>query len=57
MALPLGDIGRSDGAVGAVAPSGRGARASVTGGAGGASGGRPPAVGRALEMTRDDASS
>jgi hypothetical protein len=50
--LPLGDNGRSGGA-----PSGRsgaGRRASV--GAAGCSGGRPPAVGRALEITRDDAS-
>ena len=48
--LPLGDSGRSAGA-----PSGgAGRRASV--GAATCSGGRPPAVGRPLEITRDDAS-
>ncbi len=57
MALPLGDTGRAAGVgAGAAVGSGR-ERISVTMDVGGASGGRPPAVGRALEMTRDDESS
>ena len=55
MALPLGETGRAAG-VGAAVGSGR-VRISVIAVAGGASGGRPPALGRALEMTRDDESS
>jgi len=55
MALPLGETGRAAGE-GAAVGSGR-VRISVIAVAGGASGGRPPALGRALEMTRDDESS
>ena len=48
---PVGETGRSG-----VAVSGRSSTRRASGGAAACSGGRPPAVGRPLEMTREDAS-